>query len=63
MIEIENKERLMKLLEGLECNADFWSQQSPGRLYLLGQLITEQAKNSPGRFDLMEIAKVIANTK
>lgn len=66
MIEIdplEIKEKLESLLEGLECNPEFWSKASANQLRSLGSLIAMQAKRSPGMFVKSEIAKAIAETE
>jgi hypothetical protein len=51
------------LLEGLECDPEFWIELSANQLRYLGALITMQAKRSPGMFDKLEIAKAIAGVE
>jgi hypothetical protein len=59
----EMKEKLTSLLEGLECDPEFWIELSANQLRYLGALITMQAKRSPGMFDKLEIAKAIAGVE
>lgn len=56
----ETKEKLMRLLEGLECPAEFWAGMSADKLFFLGKAIAAQAKASPPVLPPEEIAKKIA---
>ena len=56
---LEMKEKFESLLEGLECDPEFWSKASANQLRFLGSMISTQAKRSPGMFVNSDISKAI----